>query len=991
MEKSKAKNASLVAPAADSSYSSSVVEAQGSFLVVGIGSSAGGMEAFTEFLKKLPPKTGMAFVYVQHQEPKHESSLAEILSRATSIPVRVVTDRMRIEPDRVYVMPAEADVSIRKYHLHLEMRQSHGLHLPIDSFFKSLAETWAHRVIGVVLSGAGSDGTAGLQAIREAGGITFAQAPETARYDAMPRSAISAGAVDFILPPGDIAQELTSVAQKLNSRDRQAPSTKMPTSEERLKPIFTALQRSFGVDFSQYKMTTVLRRLGRRMALRKIDTVDDYAEYLSKHPQELDALYDEMLIHVTSFFRDPETYETLKTEILPKVFRTEESASLRMWVPGCSTGEECYSLAIAVLEYLGQQATSVKIQIFGTDVSARSVSQARAGVYPSAIATDVGPERLRRFFQKTDRGYEIAKAVRDICIFARHNVVKDPPFSKVDLISCRNLLIYLGATLQKRIIPLFHYALNPGGYLVLGTAETIGNFSEFFYPADKKHRVYARRTVPGRVHFDAYSHFPTEGLVAARLVAPERSRAAEIAVPQLSDALKEGDRLILSRYAPAAVIVNDQLEILQFRGQVSPYLEPAQGQASLHLLKMAREGLMVELRSAIQAVRKKNGPVTREGLHVRREGKIIEFNLEIVPFKFGRSSENFFLVLFQKATRTRGATEKKTSAKPAKGRGKGKAEDYEAELLRQELHSTKEYLQSIIEEQEAVNEELKAANEEILSSNEELQSTNEELETAKEELQSANEELTTLNEELQTRNVELGALNNDMNNLFAAVQIPIIMLGGDLRIRRFTTLAEKTLNLLPSDIGRPITDINLNIKVENLDGMIMETIDNVLIQEREVQDRKDSWYRLQIRPYKTMENKIDGAVVLLFDIDELKKRALAMVRLAAANDAMMETVRHPIIILDNLLHIISANSSFYRTFQVPRQEVENRGLFEVGDGALDSSKFRTFIELLREGKQKSSPFQFNHATMNGKRKIKVTGRVLQVEDEKMVLLTFQPT
>ena len=568
------------------------------------------------------------------------------------------------------------------------------------------------------------------------------------------------------------------------------------------------------------------------------------------------------LINVTSFFRDPEMFDSLKREILPRILRRGNSQSIRIWIPGCSTGEEPYSLAITMLEYLSEKSLNTSIQIFGTDISASAINTARAGVYPSTIVDEVTPDRLRRFFVKSDSTYQISKAIRDICIFAQHNVVKDPPFSKLDIISCRNLLIYFGPVLQKRVIPVFNYALKSNGYLILGSTETIGGFADFFLPADRKYKIYSKKTVVSKIHFDFANATFDNPTTHEKLNRPAQEGSSD------KDVLREGDRLLLSRYAPASVIINDDFDILQFRGRTGLFLEPSQGQASLNLLKMARQGLIVDLRSAILFAKKERNPVKKEGLKLEVNGEIIKFELEVIPFTPGRSSERFYLVLFDLI---KGKAPSKL-AKPAVPKKPNSRELIEAAQMRQELTATREYLQSIIEEQEASNEELRAANEEILSSNEELQSTNEEMETAKEELQSANEELTTLNEELQNRNLELTLVNNDLSNLLGSVQIPIIMLGPDYRIRRFTPIGEKVLNLIPSDIGRPISDINMNLSVPQLEEWITDVIDNVRITEREVQDRSNHWYKMQIRPYRTIDNKIEGVVLVFIDIHDLKTR-----------------------------------------------------------------------------------------------------------------------
>ena len=833
------------------------------FPIVGIGASAGGLEAFTQLLGQIPRRTGMAFVLVQHLAPKHESALTELLSRATQIPVTEVKDGMMVEPDRVYVIPPNVNMGILNGILHLMPRAPAQQHLPINFFLASLAEELGNKAIGVILSGTASDGTLGMKAIKAEGGITFAQDIKSAKYSDMPRNAIATGCIDFVLPPDAIARELIRLAQHPYVRQASEREELSAEGDNELRKIFALLRTATGVDFTHYKLSTIRRRIKRRMLLHKAQTLKDYILCLQESRAELDALFQDILIHVTGFFRDPEVFEALKKEVFPNLTKNRPSGSpIRIWAPGCSTGEEVYSVAISLLEFLGDSPNSMDIQIFATDISESALEKARAGVYLDSITAEVSPERLRRFFIKNTQGYQINKAIRDMCVFARQDISKDPPFSRLDLISCRNLLIYLGSVLQKRVVPIFHYALKPTGYLLLGNSETIGAFSNFFTLVDKKHKIYAKKPLPGRVAID----------LPLGEYSPERvgtgKKPAEATSP--FDIQKEVDRLLLSRYSPAGVVINEDLEILQFRGRTGEFLEPAPGQASLNLPKMAREGLAVDLRAAIQKARKDNAPVRKQGVPTRIDGRTVEVNLEVVPVKGPTSAERYFLVIFEENSRSKLEAEKARKKEPG-GRPRAPSPiQRQVGRLQEELAQTKSTLQSIIEEHETTNEELKSANEEILSSNEELQSTNEELETAKEELQSTNEELTTLNEELQNRNLELSIANNDLLNLLASVNIPMLMLGNDLRIRHFTPPAEKLLNLIPTDMGRPISDLKPNLVITNLEQSALEAIDTVSVKEFEVQDNQERWYSMRIRPYKTSENKLDGAVITWIDITALK-------------------------------------------------------------------------------------------------------------------------
>jgi len=820
------------------------------FLTIGIGASAGGLEAILELLHNLPEAPNAAFVIIHHGDPSHPSSMTQILTRDCKMPVIDVMEGIAIEPNVVYVAPGGADITISNHSLHIGKVIKGHPRMPIDFFFRSLADDHETRAVGVILSGSASDGSLGAKAIKAGGGIVFAQ-DESAKFDSMPRSAVSLGAVDFVLSPKEIAREIVRIARHSYAFDDDGPRR---LSETQLREIFAALRTAHDVDFTHYKPNTVERRIRRRMALNKIESMDDYLAFMKGHAKEIEDLYSDLLIRVTSFFRDAEVFETLKSSILPSLLKErEENVPLRIWVPGCATGEEVYSIAICAIEVLGAMDFQCPVQIFGTDVSDASVDRARSAVYPENIVADVSPDRLRRFFTKIDGGFRVAKAVRDCCVFARQNLTKDPPFSKLDLISCRNVMIYLGAVLQRKAMTIFHYALRNEGYLVLGTSETIGTFGDLFTVADRKHKIYRKRRGATRplVEFNAAP------LSEARQERP-RVTDEESGNPNV---FRDADRILLGRFAPAGVLINDSMEILQFRGRTSAFLEPAPGTASFNLLKMAREGLLAELRAALLSARKRGKPVRRDGIRVGSDGKSIIASLEVIPF-VNAHNERYCLVMFEQAVPER------AEPKSKKGSKARAADDQKVLRLKRELEATREYLQSIIEEQEAMNEELRSANEEIQSSNEELQSTNEELETAKEELQSSNEELTTLNEELENRNDELAQVNNDLVNLLASVDIPIVMLDSDLRIRRFNPGAQRVLNVIPADIGRSIRDLKLSLTVENLEQHVASVIEELKTRDVSVKDREGQKYSLRIRPYRTMENKIDGAVLVLIDVPQ---------------------------------------------------------------------------------------------------------------------------
>jgi two-component system, chemotaxis family, CheB/CheR fusion protein len=849
-----------------------------SFLVAAVGASAGGIEAFTELIQNLPTDTGMAFILIQHLDPKHESMLTELLARQTKMSVTEIKDGMRLEPNHVFVIPPNASMSLSDHHLRLSPRiEGRGAQMSIDHFMRSLAEEQGNRAIGVILSGSGTDGTLGMAEIQAQGGVTFAQDEASAKYDSMPRSAINAGCVDYILPPKGIARELARIAHHpYIARHEIAPAVIADKENANLGSIFQLLRRSTGVDFTHYRQTTILRRIQRRMVVHKIDKLPEYVKYIQTNPNEIKSLYQDMLINVTSFFRNPAVFDAIKKEVFPSLIKNRaRDSTIRIWTPGCASGEETYSIAIVLLEFLADRAPEFSIQFFGTDVSETSIAKARAGSYPENIQGDVSADRLRRFFTKTEAGYRISKSIRDMCIFAQHNVLNDPPFSQMDIICCRNLLIYLEPVLQSKVISLFHYAVKPEGYLVLGSSEGVTTVSNLFSTVDRNNKIFSKKASAGRqvVTFS----LANQG---------ERAEHGPFRIPPKQtesgwnhlEAQKEFDRRLLSQYAPAAAFINEDLEIIHTRGPVNRYLKLAPGRASLNVLKMAREGLLFELRNAINKSKKENTPVRKQNVQIKNGNgngnghghgngpgasageQIRSVNFEVVPVRVGNVKDLYFMILFQDAL----------SESEAKGgaRKPDRASQLDAariSKLEQELGATKEYLQSVIETQEGTNEELQSANEEILSSNEELQSTNEELETAKEELQSANEELNTVNDELRARNSEITQINNDLTNLLNSVDVALVILGNDLTIRRFNPKAEKLVGLIPADVGRPFVNINPNLELVDFQKDVLEVIASHRPFQKEVKDRKRNIYQLQVVPYRSAEGKVEGAVVTVIE------------------------------------------------------------------------------------------------------------------------------
>jgi two-component system, chemotaxis family, CheB/CheR fusion protein len=856
-------------------------QGHGSFPIVGIGASAGGLEALTQLFSKIPKDTGMAFLVVQHLDPHHESRLPELLSRLTSVRVTEAAHGERVEPNHLYVIPPNRKMALAKGVLHLSPRgEERAPHLAIDYLFRSLAEDQQGRAVAVVLSGTGSDGSQGLCEIKAVSGITFAQDEKTAVHAGMPRSAIDSGCVDFVLPPGDMALRLAEIGRHPYLRSVSPPPDTEASAEESFRNILATVHTETGVDFSLYRDTTIRRRILRRMALCTQRSLGEYARQLQRDRKEVRALYHDLVINVTSFFRNPEVFEALKKEALPELAGVKSpNAPFRAWVPGCSTGQEAYSLAMTLQEFFDQQPTRPPVQIFATDlVDIPQLERARAGVYPEGIESEVTPERLRRFFHREDSFYRIDKSIRDMVVFAQHNVTSDPPFSNLDLISCRNVLIYMSSPLQKRVLPAFHYALKQPGFLVLGSAESVGDHTDLFEAKDPAHRIFAKKAALSRqaMVFPAPDyHTP---FVTVR-------RGSPLATP-LRDSEQEADRIVMGRYAPPGVLVDESFSILQVRGRISSFLELPPGEPTVDVLKMAREGLFLELRNALTEAKLHDRAVRRDQIRIRSNGEVRHASLEVIPLHPPSGGKSFLVLFHDAPPETAEAPSASTPSEPETSTAKGILQ------LRQELSSTREYLQSMIEQQDAVNEELRSANQEIISSNEELRSTNEELETSREELQSTNEELTTVNEQVQRRTHQMDRLNNDLINLLSSANLPMIMVGLDHRIRRFTPAAEKLMNLIAADVGRPLEDIRPANLIPDLTAAITEVIDKVRTVEHQVQDRQGRWHVLRVHPYRTTDNRIDGAVLVLVDVDQIRRDQEELRRRAA----LIELSRDAVII-----------------------------------------------------------------------------------------------
>ncbi len=923
------------------------------FPIVGIGASAGGLEAFTQLLENLPPATGLAFIVVQHLDPEHESMLPHILGRATTMPVHEAAQGMTVRPNEVYVIPPNTTMSLARGRLDLKPRElGRTPHLSIDSLFQSLARERQEGAIGVVLSGTAADGSIGLEAIKAAGGITFAQ-DSSARYDSMPRSAVASGCVDYILPPAAIARELARIASHPYLRGdlpalpagsvapggepaaEAAATARHAPAGRRARPgapagdfaqILELARQHSGVDFTLYKPSTIHRRITRRMLLGRKNSLAEYARLVATDPGELKALYADLLISVTSFFRDEAAFELLKSVVFPRLLAGKPAGALRFWSIGCSSGQEAYSLAMAFLEAAGPLAERMpKLQIFGTDLNEALLNKARHGLYPKSLVQDISPERLRRFFLEEDGGYRVIKSLREMCVFGRQDLLSDPPFSRMDLVSCRNVMIYIEPVEQKRILPMLHYALKPEGCLFLGTSESVGSFGDLFEPVDKKQKIFARKSIPT----------PAFALPQRdrRETGPRERRAPRSAVDGESPrtelhATHEADRLMANQFAPPGVIVDAGWNVLQFRGSTEAFLTQPGGKASFQLLKMARDGLMLPLRTALTQARKRNEPVRRENLRLGG-APARSLHLQVIPLKNLR--ERCFLVLFEDPA-GRSALPAPAPALPPGPRGDRLLRRRVTELER-DLLETRDYLQALQQQHDTAHDELQASNEEVQSSNEELQSINEELETSKEELESSNEELITVNEEMSYRNGELSRLNSDLNNFHVSLSTPIIVLARDLTIRRFTPTAEKLFNLLATDVGRPIGGIRHNLQFDHLEDFVGQVIDRLALREVEVRDKDGHWYLLRARPYLTVDNKVDGAVLVLLDIDALKRGEQTLSQERDYAEAALRTARDSLVILRPDLTVNTANEAFYRTFALTPAQTENRLLFDLADGA----------------------------------------------------------
>jgi two-component system CheB/CheR fusion protein len=841
------------------------------FYIVGMGGSAGSLESFEEFFKNIPADTGLAFVVVSHLDPIHKGIMPELLQRFTAMKVSQAEDGDYVQPNSVYVIPPGKDLSMLHGTLQLlEPAQARGFRMPIDFFFRHLAEDQGERAIGIIFSGMGTDGTLGLKAIKEKQGMVMVEDPASSKYDAMPKSAINAGLVDYVAPANKLPEKLLGYVNhlyKVTGVMPAPPSRGEGQTFDSFQKIFLLVRSKTGADFSLYKENTTRRRIERRMTVHQITDINQYVQYIQNNPEEIDFLFKEFLIGVTSFFRDSESFEALKKEYIPGMLKNKKDGeSMRVWVVGCSTGEEAYSIAILFRECLDDPnvKSDLKVQIYATDLDKEAIDLARQGTYPANIAQDVSEERLKRFFiKKDDSRFQIKSEVREMVVFAVQNVLTDPPFTRLDLLSCRNLLIYLTTDTQKKLLALFYFSLNQAGVLFLGSSESMGSLPDLFKPMDKKWKIFERKETSlargDLVEFPA-SLLPCRVRMHDNVAAPKDTDVNITEVAQ---------KLIIQTVAPPVVLINRDGDIVYTTRRTGNYLEPAVGKANLNIHAMAREGLGPELSIAIRKATADKTKVESRGIRVKTNGSWQLVNLTVSPIDQPKPLAGLLMVQFEDAAEPFSARPSKKGSRSV-SRSASRLDAINRDLEK-ELQATKEQLQSVIEESQSSEEELRSASEEMQSINEELQSTNEEMVTSKEELQSLNEELTTLNAELQAKNDELTEVNSDMRNLLNSTQVPTVFLDNNLKIRRFTPYATKIFNLMPIDVGRPITDISSKLHYTGIAQDIADVLQTLVTREAQVQADDGSWYQMKILPYRTVDNIIDGVVIAFSDITALKE------------------------------------------------------------------------------------------------------------------------
>ncbi|PXW68076.1 two-component system CheB/CheR fusion protein, partial [Loktanella sp. PT4BL] len=968
------KTTKLIASRTNASLGSDTTQpkSETSVPVVGLGASAGGLQAYSTFLDEVPPDTGAAFVLVHHVDPDHKSMMADLLAQHTIMPVVLAEDKTPVQPDHVYIIPPRKYMTIKNGLLQLsEPTDRRGTRLPIDKFFRSLAGDLGQNAVAVILSGTGSDGAAAIREIKEQSGIVLVQEPTEAAHDGMPRSAIATGAVDHVVP---IAKMPEIIIRYLRHPFIQSGHPKKVLGENAkgsLEQIIAVLKSHSPINFNLYKDGTLLRRIERRMALRHMEDSSDYLALLKDSNEEAQNLCADLLISVTSFFRDKDAYDHLEQTMLEGMVRTHDAnRPIRIWVPGCATGEEAYSMAMLMIEKISTLRKDVKLQIFASDVDERALQIARAGVYPDSIAESVSTSRLKRFFIKEDHSYRVTPELRDTVVFANQNVLADAPFSKLDLISCRNLMIYLSAEAQERVIRMFHFALNEGGTLFLGMSETTGNHEALFQPVSKKYRIYKRvGNAIGRAFDFPIAHRPFSN--SSITPTPSQLRAPANKLAELSQTV------LIEKYAPAAVLINAQAEALYFEGPTDHYLRVPSGETSRDLLAMARQGLRARLSSVIRAARQGEAEAKETGV-ISRGGEKVGVTIQAHPVTLDQTK--LFLVTF-----------KDEPAAPANLVVNAPDDDAFRQLER-ELETTRADLRNTISDYERSTEELKAVNEEAMSMNEEFQSTNEELETSKEELQSLNEELTTLNTQLQQKIDDERRLSDDLNNLLSSSGIATLFLDTEFKIMRFTPATRELFNLINKDVGRPFSDITGKVKDPDLLKDAEAVLETLVSMECEVESDSGRWFIRRILPYRTQSGKIDGIVITYAEISDLKalQEKTSEARKFAEN--IVNTVREPLIVLDGNFEIISASNSFHSVFETPKSELAGKNLFSIQNAQWDVPELRALLEALLLNETTVEAFELTlQSGRRGQRDMVLNARRLEDhwKEQQLVLLALE--
>ncbi|MDB5236059.1 MAG: hypothetical protein JWR44_3052 [Hymenobacter sp.] len=942
------------------------------FPLVGLGGSAGSLSAFEHFFMAMPPDSGMAFVVVTHLVPDQESQMVDVLQHYTQMPVLEAIDGLRVRPNHVYVIPPNRDMSILHGMLLLFVpTQPPGRRLPIDFFFQSMAKDARERAVCVVCSGLGADGALGLKMVMENFGMVMVQAPETAEFDAMPRAALATEFVDYVLPAAQLPAKLLEYVRHPGSRPRREEPESAAKPAHALQKIFHLIRAQTGHDFSFYKRNTVFRRIERRMNSHQIQEFTQYVRYLQETPDEVQALFKELLIGVTKFFRDREAFDHLQQRLLPLLRLKPADSIVRVWAPGCSTGEEAYSLAMTLLECLDgvDRSKYLKIQIFATDINAEGVDFARVGLYPENITADVSPERLRRFFTKSDEGYRVKKEVRDAVVFAVHDLNKDAPFTRLDLLVCRNLLIYLSAELQRNLVPVFHYALNPGGLLFLGPSENLTGFQELFQTLDVKWKMSRRTETPASVARVASFPFALARQQAQPSPTPVSGSMNPNSSRKESAFASLVQRVLLRQYTPPAVVINPKGEILYVNGRTGRYLEPAPGLSGMNIFDMAREELNYELSEAVHKATATRQEVVVENVKLHIDTGVQLLRLTVKVMEETEQLHGLLLVVFE---------DQPTSRRVRLGKASPAGTDAHAQTLEKELQYTKHRLQTTIEEMESSLEELKSTNEELQSANEELQSTNEESMTNREEMQSLNEELMTLNMQYLSKTEELSQAANDMKNLLDATEIATIFLDNDMVIKRFTPPVNRIISLLPADVGRPIVHFANTLRHENLAQDVQQVLDRLAPMETNIQTTQGEWFAMRILPYRTLDNYISGAVITFTDITALKLLEAQQQETVRFAESIVETVREPLLVLDADQRVLATSHAFAELFGLDAAQVKGQPLRELDGGVWQQPALRKRLD--EALKHPDEPFEDFPLTADfpaaGRRKLLLYGRCI---------------